>query len=96
MSESVDETVTMAAAPAPELPPDAWGAIARTALAAEGDSIQTWARLSLVARAWRDGLKGARLRHEPELWCWTADALDFTLGFSTWLQCPTSACASNL
>ncbi len=43
----------------PELLADAWGAVARTALVAEGNSFQAWARLSLVNRAWRDGLRGA-------------------------------------
>lgn len=44
--------------PAPELPPDVWGAVARAALAAEGHALAAWARLSLVSRAWRDGLTG--------------------------------------
>ena len=37
---------------------DAWGAVARAALTAEGDSLSAWVQLSLVSRAWRDGLKG--------------------------------------
>ena len=48
----------MSPAPLPELPSDAVGCIARAALAAEGDDAQAWARLSLVSRAWRDGLHG--------------------------------------
>ena len=44
----------------PELTCDAWEAVARAALAAEGDGVEAWTRLSLVSRAWRDGLKGAR------------------------------------
>ena len=43
----------------PGLPSDVWAAIARAALAAEECDIMAWARLSLVARAWRDGLRGA-------------------------------------
>ncbi len=82
MSEpAAAQTAPSADVQTPELPPDAWGAIARTALAAEGDSVQTWARLSLVARAWRDGLKGARSRHDPScgvglplLTHWTLDS----------------------
>ncbi len=42
----------------PELLPDMWGAVARAALAAEGHSPRAWGRLSLVSRAWRDGLRG--------------------------------------
>lgn len=41
------------------LTPDAWGAVARAALAAEADNLTAWARLSLVNRAWRNGLQGA-------------------------------------
>ncbi len=48
----------------PELPPDAWGTVARAALAAEG-SPAAWARLSLVSRAWRDGLAGAQINFQP-------------------------------
>ncbi len=43
-----------------ELPSDVWGTVALAALAAEGQSFEAWTRLSLVSRAWRDGLKGAR------------------------------------
>ena len=43
----------------PNLPPDAWGAVALAALAAEDYSFMAWARLRCVSRAWRDGLKGA-------------------------------------
>ena len=42
----------------PELPPETWVVVARAALAAEGDCLAARARLSLVARAWRDGLRG--------------------------------------
>ena len=43
----------------PDVPPAAWRAVARTALAAEGDDISAWRRLSHVAHAWRESLKGA-------------------------------------
>ena len=60
MSDSVaNPTVAGSTAATPELLADAWGAVARTVLVAEGNSFQAWARLSLVSRAWRDGLKGA-------------------------------------
>ena len=60
---AADATAADGDAAAPELPPDAWGAVARAALAAEGGTFRTWARLGLVARAWRDGLQGARTSH---------------------------------
>jgi len=40
------------------LSPDLWAAIARSALAADGDSVQAWCRLSLVSRAFRDAIAG--------------------------------------
>ena len=43
-----------------ELPPDVWGIVALAALAAEDRSFEAWTRLSLVSRAWRDGLGGAQ------------------------------------
>ena len=43
----------------PELSPDLWGAIALATLAAEYDTVEAWARLSLVSRAWQSGLKGS-------------------------------------
>jgi hypothetical protein len=42
----------------PELPADAWGAIARAALHAENDDVQTWAQLSCVNSTWRAALQG--------------------------------------
>jgi hypothetical protein len=42
----------------PELPADAWAAIARAALHAEDDDVRTWARLSLVNSSWRAALQG--------------------------------------
>ena len=49
----------------PKLPPDAWGDVAKAALTAEGNSFVAWARLSLVSRAWRAGLKGAHSNPSP-------------------------------
>ncbi len=49
----------------PDLPPDAWSTVARAALAAEGYSPAAWARLSLVSRAWRDGLTGVQINFQP-------------------------------
>ena len=42
-----------------DLPSDVWSTLARAALAAEGDGLAAWLRLSLVCRAWRDSLAGA-------------------------------------
>jgi hypothetical protein len=44
----------------PELPADAWGAIARLALHAEADDVRAWARPSLVNSNWRAALRGVR------------------------------------
>ncbi len=41
-----------------EVPPDVWRTIARATLAAEGDGLAAWARLSTVSRAWREHLAG--------------------------------------
>jgi len=38
--------------------PDLWTMIARCALAADGDSVQTWLRLSLVNRTFRNATAG--------------------------------------
>ena len=43
----------------PTLTADLWAAIVRRSLAEEGDTVQAWARLSLMCRAFRDGLEGA-------------------------------------
>ncbi len=51
------------AATAPAIPRDLLLAIARTALAAEGHSLQGRVRLSLVCRAWRRELAGEPLTH---------------------------------
>jgi len=37
---------------------DLWAAIARSARAADGDSVQTWCRLSLVSRTFCDAIAG--------------------------------------
>ncbi len=41
------------------LPADLLSRILRTALAAEGDSLAAWLRISIVSRAWRDSVAGA-------------------------------------
>jgi len=48
----------------PDLPVDAWGAVARAALHQEGNGVQAWARLSLVNGVWRAGLQGAHMTVE--------------------------------
>ena len=45
----------------PELPPDIWGVIARIMLRAEDNDVRAWARLILVSRSWRAGLRGTAL-----------------------------------
>jgi len=42
------------------LVPELWSLIARRALAADGDSVQAWLRLSLVSRTFRSALAGER------------------------------------
>ncbi len=42
------------------LAPELWALIARRALAADGDSVQAWLRLSLVSRTFRNALLGER------------------------------------
>ena len=71
----------------PGLPPDAWGAVARAALAAEGHSFQAWARLSLVNRAWRDGLRGACAYLNPH-----SDAAHCVTAFTVPDRCPAASC----
>ena len=44
--------------PASDVPPDVWRTLARPALAAEGDSVAAWLRLSMVSRTWREALAG--------------------------------------
>ena len=44
----------------PRLPVEAWQAIARATLVAEGREVAAWRRLSGVCTTWRDGLLGAR------------------------------------
>ena len=41
-----------------DLPPDVIRMLVRAALAAEGDSLAAWLRLSMVSRAWRESLTG--------------------------------------
>ena len=53
----------------PDLPSDIWGAVARAPLATEGDSVQAWARLSLVSQAWRTGLRGSPPKKSPHSAC---------------------------
>ena len=66
MSDSeTNPTAAGSDAASQELLADAWGAVARTALVAEGNSFQVWSRLSLVNRAWRDGLRGAHIWPGP-------------------------------
>ena len=43
----------------PTLTADLWAAIVRRKLTEEGDTVQAWARLGLVCRAFREGLEGA-------------------------------------
>ena len=40
--------------------PDVWRLITAAALAAEGNSLAAWMRLSMVSRAWHDSLAGRR------------------------------------
>ncbi len=47
-----------------DLPPDVSRTLARAALAAEGDSLAAWLRLSMVSRTWRKALAGI---HRPDL-----------------------------
>ena len=54
-----NSSIDVSPAPPPVLPPEVMGCIARAALAAEGDGLQAWARLSRVCRIWRDTLRGA-------------------------------------
>ena len=42
----------------PALPADAWAAIARATLRAEGDRAWAWERLSRINSTWRAGLRG--------------------------------------
>ncbi len=42
----------------PELPPDVLRTLLATALAAEGNSLAAWLRLSLVSPGWRDAVAG--------------------------------------
>lgn len=43
----------------PGIPPDVLRDLLTMALAAEGDSLAAWLRLSRVCRLWRDSLAGA-------------------------------------
>ncbi len=60
--QSGDSNGSMPAALRPTLPPDVMARIMRAALAADGDDVRAWVRLSLVSRTWRDGLRGASSR----------------------------------
>ena len=40
------------------LSPELWAVIARAALAADGDTVQAWSRLSLVSRTFRKAIAG--------------------------------------
>ena len=51
----------------PALPADVWGCISRAALAAEGSTMRSSVRLSLVCRTWRDGLRGETQQRCPSL-----------------------------
>jgi len=53
----------------PELPPDVLRTLLATALAAEGNSLAAWLRLSLVSRGWRDALAGACQEPVPYAAC---------------------------
>ena len=50
--------IVAAQQPASDVPPDVWRTLARAALAAEGDSVAAWLRLSMVSRTWREALAG--------------------------------------
>ena len=41
-----------------DMPPDTLAWITKAALAAEGNSLAAWLRLSMVSRAWREALAG--------------------------------------
>ncbi len=43
-----------------DIPPDIWPRLARAALAAKGDSVAAWQRLSMVSRIWRMSVAGVR------------------------------------
>ena len=45
------------------LSPDLWAAIARCALAADGDTVEAWCRLTLVCRTFRSAIAGERTFH---------------------------------
>lgn len=82
------------------LPPDVWAAVAKAALAAEGDSLAIWLRLGMVSRSWRDILSGSRLPHQchkAQSLCRHSDPSSQSAGFTRSACCRSAkVCTSAL